>query len=256
MNLKCPVCGKPLLLSSKTYACENRHSFDCAKSGYVNLLRSNKAGHGDNKEMMNARTAFLNTGAYGFLRDTIASILQDTEDGVFFDLGCGEGYYTSIMPGKERYGFDISKDMIDRAAKHDKNTRYVVASIFDLPVYDSSADAVLTCFAPASEPEILRVLKDNGLFVFVSPGPDHLKELKEVLYEEITENETDQRFHTLRMEKEHLISSVFSVDQDALFNLFMMTPYYYRTSSAAKEKLKEISSMSVTAQFLIRVYRR
>ena len=34
----CPVCGKPLEQQEKSYCCSNRHNFDRAKSGYVNLL--------------------------------------------------------------------------------------------------------------------------------------------------------------------------------------------------------------------------
>jgi len=41
--------------------CENRHCFDIAKSGYVNLILSNKSLHGDDKEMITARRTFLNS---------------------------------------------------------------------------------------------------------------------------------------------------------------------------------------------------
>ncbi len=256
MKLKCPVCGKPLEQLNRSLVCENRHTFDYAKSGYINLLNSNTASHGDNKEMTKARTAFLNTDSYKFLRDFIETVLKEKQDDVFLDLGCGEGYYTRSMPGKERYGFDISKDMVNHAAKTDKDTCYVVASIFDLPVFDACAGAVLTCFAPCREEEILRILKDDGIFVFVSPGPNHLKELKEVLYETTYENETEQRFHTLKMEQEHLIRAPFAVEHDNLMNLFMMTPYYYRTGAEGKKKLEDIASISITAEFLVRVYRK
>ncbi len=256
MILTCPVCGKPLLKQERSYVCENRHSFDCARSGYVNLLRSSSSSHGDNREMTKARTAFLETGSYAFLRDELAGILEEKQDGILLDLGCGEGYYTSVLPARERYGFDISRDMINHAAKRDKKTIYAVASIFDLPAGDACADAVLTCFAPCSEAEILRILKDDGMFVFVSPGPSHLRELKEVLYDDVYDNETQERFVSLRMEKEHLISSTFAVDHDALSNLFLMTPYYYHTGRERSARLDAIESMSLTAEFLIRIYRK
>ena len=104
--------------------------------------------------------------------------------------------------------------------------------------------------------EIDRVLKDDGIFVFVSPGPNHLKELKEVLYKTTYENETEQRFHTLKMDQEHLISAPFAVEHDNLMNLFMMTPYYYHTGSEGKKKLEDIASISITAEFLVRTYRK
>ena len=38
MELVCPVCGKRLQRGEKEYRCENRHSFDIARQGHVNLL--------------------------------------------------------------------------------------------------------------------------------------------------------------------------------------------------------------------------
>ncbi len=35
---RCPLCQQALLLDEKSYRCENNHSFDQAKQGYVNLL--------------------------------------------------------------------------------------------------------------------------------------------------------------------------------------------------------------------------
>ena len=253
MNLKCPVCGKPLVKKENSLVCENRHTFDFAKSGYVNLFPSSSSSHGDNREMRKARTAFLNTGSYRFLREYLEGVLSK-KDGVFLDLGCGEGYYTSAMPQKEKYGFDLSKEMITYASKHDRSTRYIVASIFDLPVFDACADAVLTCFAPCSEAEIQRILKDDGIFVFVSPGRRHLRELKDVLYDTVYDNETEQRFSSLSMVREEVISAPFSLENEMLWNLFLMTPYYYRTGEAGKQRLRDIASMSVTAEFLIRIY--
>lgn len=57
----CPVCGEKLDRSGKSYICPNRHTFDMAKSGYVNLLPTNNSGsvHGDNKLMLRARREFL-----------------------------------------------------------------------------------------------------------------------------------------------------------------------------------------------------
>ena len=44
-----------------------------AKEGYVNLLISNKSSdsHGDDKEMVASRTAFLDGGYYKPLRDKV-----------------------------------------------------------------------------------------------------------------------------------------------------------------------------------------
>ena len=63
MKLVCPKCKKELQLNNRTFKCQNNHSFDLSKEGYVNLLL-NKVDAGDNKEMVNARSDFLNKGYY------------------------------------------------------------------------------------------------------------------------------------------------------------------------------------------------
>lgn len=117
--LRCPLCGKPLRLDGGSYRCENRHSYDCAKSGYVNLLDSSRKRSkipGDNKLMSAARRDFLNKGYYEPLSDALNSVclarLSGSSSPVILDAGCGEGYYTSRLaeafsrkaPGRRFWG--------------------------------------------------------------------------------------------------------------------------------------------------------
>jgi len=60
----CPVCGGLLQLnpSGKSYVCQNQHSFDLAKEGYLNLLPvqyKHSKEPGDSKQMMLARREFF-----------------------------------------------------------------------------------------------------------------------------------------------------------------------------------------------------
>lgn len=51
MMFRCPVCREPLQRQEKQYRCKSGHSFDIARSGYVNLLLDNGRGrHGDDKD--------------------------------------------------------------------------------------------------------------------------------------------------------------------------------------------------------------
>ena len=258
MYLICPVCGSPLTRTEHSAVCASRHCFDYARSGYLNLLRGNGSAHGDNAEMVQARTAFLSTGAYAFLQDTLRTVLEEEPVETFADLGCGEGYYTAVCPGREKYGFDLSRSAVMRASKSDRTTQYVLASIFHLPLADHSMDAAMTCFAPAAGDEIARILKPGGRFVFVQPAQDHLYELKEILYEHPYRNEEAMPPlpSVLEMEKEQIISRTFEADNTSLKNLFQMTPYAYKTGRAGAQRLDRISSLVLTASFVIRVYRR
>ena len=80
-QLICPVCGLPLTLEAKTYRCEKNHCFDCAKSGYVNLLPPAPGGkrHGDDKLMVKARTDFLDKGYYDPLSCEISRQIAECE---------------------------------------------------------------------------------------------------------------------------------------------------------------------------------
>ena len=102
--LTCPVCGEKLNIFGKTLKCDNNHSFDFAKQGYVNLLLTSKSGDkkGDSRESAHARREFLQKGYYSFLRDYVNSKLN----GTVLDICCGEGYYDEYSG--ELYGFDIS----------------------------------------------------------------------------------------------------------------------------------------------------
>lgn len=254
MKLLCPVCKRPLVREGRSYCCEMRHTFDLAKSGYLNVYRSNKADHGDNKQMVKARTLFLESSAYAFLAKRLCELLKDRHSVV--DLACGEGYYTNQLQNPDIVGVDLSKDALNHAAKLNKQITWLLASIFDLPLEDGCTDGVLTCFAPFAKDEISRILKKNGIFVFVTPGPKHLYEMKEVLYETPYLNSEKELDTSLTLIHQETISAPFICDTEHLLALFAMTPYAYRTGKEGIAKLSALSSLQMTAEFTIRVYQK
>ncbi|MCR4952045.1 MAG: methyltransferase domain-containing protein [Solobacterium sp.] len=256
MKLICPVCRKALKQNGREAVCENGHHFDYAKSGYLNLLMKQSKVHGDDAAMVKARTGFLNSGAYAFLKEHLTALSREFRPQVIADLGCGEGYYTAALEAEEKYGFDMSKDALKHAAKHDRSTAYCVASIFHLPMPDSSCDFVLTCFAPAACVEIERILKPGGVFVFVTPGKKHLFELKELLYETPYENKVTPLNMALPLIRTDEIRQPFDCSGEDLMNLFMMTPYAWRTAESGKEKLRRTLQMRILAEFVVRVYQK
>jgi len=85
-------------LNQKTLTCENGHSFDYAKEGYVHLLpvQLKKSLHpGDDKKMVMARRAFLAEGYYDFMRKALLEEISKHTHQSLLDLGCGEGFYTN-----------------------------------------------------------------------------------------------------------------------------------------------------------------
>lgn len=256
MEIICPVCGAKLIRENRSAVCAGRHSFDYARQGYLNLLIRQSTDHGDNREMVQARTRFLNSGAYAFLKDELVRISEEYRPGILADLGCGEGYYTCGLAADEKYGFDMSKDAVRHASASDKSTQYIIASIFHLPMPDQCADMALTCFAPFAGSEVMRILRPGGIFVFVSPAPKHLAELKQVLYDRPYDNAAVPLNTGLTKEKEYVTEHVFHADQTMIQNLFMMTPYAHRTSENDIRKLSSVQSLDITASFLIRIFRK
>lgn len=255
MNIICPICKKKLFKVENTYKCENNHSYDIAKQGYVNLSMQKTQDTGDNPDMINARTNFLSKGYYSFLRDKVNELI-DAND-TLLDLACGEGYYTSAFKAKEKIGIDLSKQGLKHASKNDLSTTYILSSIFRNPIEDKSMDKIIIIFAPIAKQEIYRILKDDGKFILVKPNVNHLIELKEAIYDnpylnEIEEIEIDNMIidSHIEIENKSLLSN------SDLKNLFMMTPYIHSTSQKDKDKLELVDELEVTFSFIIDVYKK
>ncbi|MBQ1776489.1 MAG: methyltransferase domain-containing protein [Erysipelotrichaceae bacterium] len=254
MEIACPVCKKPLHKEAGCYKCENRHSFDIAKEGYLNLNLRNSQNTGDNPEMIRARKNFLEKGYYDFLKDKVNELLNEEE--TLLDLACGEGYYTMDFKCKDKVGIDLSKSGLKIASKNDKGTLYILSSIFRCPLSDESVDKVITIFAPIAKDEIKRILKKDGTFILVKPDVRHLFELKQALYDEPYLNEVeDIPIEGMHIEKHIPVSDKALLSKEDLHNLFMMTPYYNTTSQNDKQKLEAIDELEVGFCFVIDLYR-
>ena len=263
----CPNCKSVLHQLEKTLKCENGHSFDFGKGGYINLLLANQKksnNPGDNKMMLNARETFLNKGHYNFLVEGIESAIDSLEDSTtakdenihLVDLGCGTGYYTrNIFAAKhfKKIGIDISKIGITKAAPKDKTSTYLVGSAFNLPIADNSVDFLMNIFSPIHLEELQRVLKPEGYFIKVIPTGDHMKEVAELVYETFIPHqssiqkdlEANPMFQVVKVE--NLKRTIFLAGQD-LIDFISMTPYLYKFK---KEQLEELKELSVTISFEI-----
>jgi 23S rRNA (guanine745-N1)-methyltransferase len=185
--LRCPVCDEALASLDGALVCANRHSFDIAREGYVNLLATHREpGTADGPAMMNARDAFLGRGLFAPIADGIAEALTahlaPSVPGCIVEIGSGTGYYLArtldAVPQRAGVALDISKHAAKRAARAHSRIGSVVCDAWKpLPVVDGSAAAVLDIFAPRNPAEIARILASAGVLVVVTPTPRHLAEL-------------------------------------------------------------------------------
>ena len=264
ITYKCPVCSKELTLQNKSYLCENRHTFDAAKEGYVNFALG-KSDSGDSAGMCASRRRFLSKGYY----DGFAKLICDTVGKYIFpkallDAGCGEGHYLRALrerfPQAGLFGIDLAKEAVKLAAKSEKQrigekNLYSVCGIFSLPFFGNVFDGVISVFAPVGDAENLRVLKKGGFMFVAGPGKTHLSGLKSAVYENPYENEEKHReYDGFSFVGKEACQYEITVEKEDIFDLFTMTPYYWKTSKSDFEKLSKLERLETELSFEISVY--
>lgn len=275
--LICPVCKDKLIKdnSNKMYKCNNNHTYDIAKQGYVNLLISNQKrskNPGDSKEMVLSRIEFLSMNYYKLLSDKINEIivecLEKTKTDKFniMDLGCGEGYYLTNLKNymdKENieanyYGIDVSKEAVKYASKANKECIWAVGNNFHIPAGDKSVDCILSVFSPIDINECNRVLNDNGIFVRILPRTNHLIQLRNIIYSEVNLNNKIYKADVDENEyiKESNVTFDIKLNKEEILSLLKMTPHYWKSTPENKEKLEAYESLVITIDMRIGVFKK
>ncbi|MAX32021.1 MAG: rRNA (guanine-N1)-methyltransferase [Halomonadaceae bacterium] len=281
--LACPLDGDVLHKNGNTWRCGVGHSFDIAKQGYVNLLPvQKKRSHdpGDSKEMVAARQRFLNAGHYQPIAEAVGRVAlshlasDEPSDASTdtplscLDAGCGEGYYLRELAKAwgeaadettgggqtlSLLGVDISKWAVLAAAKQGKQAgqqaSWVVGSNANLPVQPGTLDIVLCMFGFPVYPQFARVMKPGGMLLMVEAGPDHLRELREIIYpslkpEREEDSEAPEGFTPLATER--IRYSLELAGTEAIADLLAMTPHLYRTGAEGREKAAALEALTVT----------
>lgn len=267
----CPLCGKPLTREETRCACPAGHSFDRAREGYCHLLpvnRKHSKAPGDDKAMAAARSAFLRKGYYTPLREALCALAVSMTGAAptVLDAGCGEGYYTGgiyralLSAGKapRMAGTDISKFILRRAAKGEKDIEFAVASSYHLPLAAESVDLIVNCFSPMAAEEFRRVLRDGGGLLYVVPSEKHLWELKQVLYDHPYGNEVKsvpyEGFTCTQVR--HVEGMIHLPCREDIQALFQMTPYFWNTPRDGIRRLEELEQLDCRISFDIHVFRK
>jgi 23S rRNA (guanine745-N1)-methyltransferase len=186
--LRCPLCRFGFTAAAGRLVCRNRHSFDLAREGYVNLLSGSgrrPAAGGDGPAQLRHRAEFLEAGHLDAVAAMVAA--QAPACRWALDAGCGTGHHlariAARLPGPVTgLGLDISKHAVRQAARRWPTTAFAVADLWgEWPVHDAAVDLVVNIFAPKNFPEMARVLRPGGRLALVYPGREHLIELRDRL---------------------------------------------------------------------------
>ena len=264
MKLLCPICGEILDRIEKQYRCGNGHSFDLARQGYVNLLpvqQKRSLNPGDTREQVLGRRAFLETGCYEPISNTLNETAKELgATGPILDVGCGEGYYSARLAealDAELTGLDISKEAVRCAAAKYKGPQWLCGTAAHLPVETGSAGVVTSLFALTMAEEFKRVLRPDGYFFQVLAAEDHLLGLKSIIYPELKfkEKNTVPEVPGFELVKSVPIRFTFTVEGEQVRNLLGMTPHVFRITKEGAARLAATEKLTDTASAVLNVYR-
>ena len=261
----CPHCKETLLLNATgdAWACGNKHQFDCAREGYVNLLPANRKRSlhpGDSPQMMEARRRVHAADLYRPLADAIEGLLSPLASMQnMLDLGCGEGYYSAALqraqPQAQLYGIDIAKPAVRLASKQHQGARFAVASAYELPLPDDAQDVVLRVFAPSDDREMRRILTPQGFYLEVTPAAHHLWQLRAQLYDSPrAHGEARTVIPGMRLHEQSDISYEVELVGSLLQDVVAMTPFAHRGHREKREQLLLLDSLTVEMSFSLSLF--
>jgi 23S rRNA (guanine745-N1)-methyltransferase len=193
--LLCPVrdCAAPLTREDRRLRCPRQHTFDVARSGYVNLLQPQdrrSARPGDSAATLEARRRLLGRGLETPFIAAMLEMPSLAPTDAVLEVGCGEGTHLAAIAerfGCEGHGVDISVTAIDSAARRHPGLSWVVANADRrLPYAAASFRLVASITARRNAVEFRRILRDDGAVLLVVPAPDDLVELREAVLGEGT----------------------------------------------------------------------
>lgn len=202
ITLLCTVrdCRRPLERRGRQFVCEKNHSFDIARSGYVNLLQPQDRRSrtpGDSATSLEARRRLHQDGITRPLIDATAAFVQTLQPQTLLDVGCGEGSYLSsfeAVTNADLHGTDISADAVDLAARLARRCFFVVANADRfLPYADASFELLTSITSRIHREEFARVLQPGGALLVALPAPTDLIELRAAILGEGVERDRTQR---------------------------------------------------------------
>ncbi|HEV6295446.1 TPA: methyltransferase domain-containing protein [Streptococcus pneumoniae] len=259
----CPICQENLTLLETNFKCCNRHSFDLAKFGYVNLAPQIKQSANYDKENFQNHQQILEAGFYQAILDAVSDLLASSKTTTtILDIGCGEGFYSRKLQEshseKTFYAFDISKDSVQIAAKSEPNwaVNWFVGDLARLPIKDANMDILLDIFSPANYGEFRRVLSKDGILIKVIPTENHLKEIRQRVQDQLTNKEYSnqdikehfQEHFTILSSQTASLTKTITAEQ--LQALLSMTPLLFHVDQS-KIDWSQLTEITIEAEILV-----
>ena len=228
---------------------------------------------------------------------------QENVTSRWLDIGCGEGYYTQALAEQaninELIAADISKPAVIEMAKISKAAHHlwyqinpnqganheqtrqqsqkdnqqsppqktviypIVTSAAHLPLQAQSINGVSSIFSPILPATFASLLADNGYLVIAKPDVAHLISVRDALFDEVREHDSDKFLTELapyfRLLGTHRVSTELSLSAQALSDLLTMTPYAYRAQLDKRQALLAMSEdtpFTTEAKFVVYILQK
>lgn len=218
--------------------------------------------------------------------------LDHKVENIWLDIGCGEGYYTQAIAAittttkqliDTLIAADISKPAVIELAKASKAAKQLwsqkdeqavnsvdntviyplVTSAAKLPISSGSLAGISSIFSPILPEAFAKVLQDEGYLVIAKPDVGHLSEVRQELFDEVREHNSDKFLAELapffRLIDSHYVSTPLSLSAQALGDLLTMTPYAYRARIEKRQALldkAETHAFMSEAKFVVYILQK
>ncbi|MBC1544724.1 putative RNA methyltransferase [Listeria cossartiae] len=250
--LACPICGGELTFQEpNSFVCPERHGFDIAKPGYLNLLKQAHKTKYD-QALFESRKKVIASGFFGKLIKRVTEMIADTnkENIVIYDAGCGEGSHLARVvselqaTGREVHaaGLDIAKEGVKQAARDYPGIVWTVADLANCPNKAESADVLLNILSPSNYEEFKRLLKTDGFLLKVVPEANYLRELREFIYVDekssySNESVTSRLAEKLTVEHVERVTYKAPIAKELFADFLEMTPLGWHIAADKKSEL-------------------
>lgn len=268
-SFKCPICETAMhIFDLKSLICENKHTYDFAKQGYLNLLaQPHKVKY--SRELFEARKKIIvDEEFFAPLTEEIIRIIKahytDHDMLHILDAGCGEGshlanIFSNLANDGMAVGLDISKEAILEAAKNYEKYIWAVADLVHTPFQTEKFEVILNILSPANNLEFNRLLTENGIIIKVVPESDYLTEIREQLFKDhAQENYSNQAVvehfkENFRLINNKRITYTKQLNQAALQSLLQMTPLAWDMEETQARYFSKLSETEITVDLTILV---
>ncbi len=127
-----------------------------------------------------------------------------------------------------------------------------------LPIENKLFDWLVSIYAPILETEFTRVMRPNAYLITVTPAQMHLTELKEKIYNEVKEHDSEKTAieHLNLVHQENLSYKMDLATGDDVLNLLSMTPFAFKATESIKQQLANTEHFNCQADFQIRLYQK